>query len=164
MGNPYVNFGLSALVEFFGVSASHFALERYGRKVPYAINMCLTGVSLIFVIFIPSEFESMVTVCALIGKFSISFTYNTIYIITAESHPTVIRNSVISICESFSGLGAIIAPNVQLLVKFVDILLIDILYFFFLKGSNVLVSDSIHDLWHFIDHFSFFFYVFLSRD
>ncbi|RNA07782.1 organic cation transporter [Brachionus plicatilis] len=115
VGDPYLNFGLSALVEFIAVLVSHVALERFGRKIPYAINMTLTGISLISVMFVPTNFGSLVTVCALIGKFSISFTFNTIYIITAESNPTVIRNSVISACEFFSGLGAVVAPYIQLL-------------------------------------------------
>lgn len=116
MGNPYLNFGLSVLVELIGVFGSHAAIERFGRKLPYAINMALTSLSLISVMFIPPHLGSLVTTCALIGKFSISFTFNTIYIITAESHPTIIRNSVISICETFSGIGAVIAPYIQLLV------------------------------------------------
>ena len=119
VGDPYLNFGLSVLVELIAIITTHVTLERYGRKVPYSINMALTGVSLLFVLFIPQNMGYLVTACALIGKFSISFTYNTIYIITAESHPTVIRNSSVSICQSFARMGAIIAPNIQLLVSLI---------------------------------------------
>ncbi|RMZ93346.1 organic cation transporter, partial [Brachionus plicatilis] len=115
VGDPYLNFGLSIFVELAAILVTHVTLERFGRKIPYAINMALTGISLLSVIFIPPKLGWMVTACALIGKFSISFTYNTIYIITGESHPTVIRNSVISVCQSFARLGAIIAPNIQYL-------------------------------------------------
>jgi MFS transporter, OCT family, solute carrier family 22 (organic cation transporter), member 4/5 len=59
---------------------------------------------------------SLITVLALIGKFSISLTYNGVYIITAELYPTIVRNSTVSICSAFARLGAVIAPNIQLLV------------------------------------------------
>lgn len=116
VGDPYFNFGLSIIVELIAIIGTHFTLERFGRKIPYSINMLMTGVSLLCVLFVPPDMGSLVTACALIGKFSISFTYNTIYIITGESHPTVIRTSAISVCQTFARMGAIIAPNVQLLV------------------------------------------------
>lgn len=80
----------------------------------------------------------MVTVLALIGKFTISFTYNSIYIITAEIHPTVIRNSSVSLCQTFARMGAIIAPNIQLLVNYFYLLkiILNILRnLFVLKGE-----------------------------
>ncbi|CAF1132530.1 unnamed protein product, partial [Brachionus calyciflorus] len=88
---------------------THITLERYGRKIPNCINMALTGISLLFVLFVPQDIGFLITICALIGKSSISLTYNTVYIITAESHPTVKRNSAVSICQSFARMGAIIA-------------------------------------------------------
>ncbi|RNA13309.1 organic cation transporter [Brachionus plicatilis] len=115
VGDPYFNFGLSIIVELIAIIVTHFTLERYGRKVPYSITMVLTGASLLCVLFVPPDMGFLVTACALLGKFSISFTYNTIYIITGESHPTVIRTSAISVCQTFARMGAIVAPNVQLL-------------------------------------------------
>jgi hypothetical protein len=56
-------------------------------------------------------------VLALVAKFAISFTYNGIYIITAEMYPTVVRNSAVSICQSFGRLGSVLSPNFQLLVS-----------------------------------------------
>jgi OCT family organic cation transporter-like MFS transporter 4/5 len=122
VGNPYVNFTLSAVVELFAVAISHYTLEKFGRKVPYAINMVLSGVSLLLIQFVPTNASWMITVLALIGKFSISFTYNGIYIITAEIYPTVIRNSCVSTCQTFSRFGAVISPQIQLIVTFRSII------------------------------------------
>ena len=116
-GDPYVNFALSATVEMIAILASHYTLEKFGRKIPYSINMGLTGVALLIVMFIPKDLGLIVTALALVGKFAISFTYTTIYIITAESHPTVIRNSSVALCQTFSRIAAVIAPNIQLLVN-----------------------------------------------
>ena len=39
-GNPYLNF-------------THFAFEKFGRKIPYVLSMGLAGISLLGVLFIP---------------------------------------------------------------------------------------------------------------
>jgi hypothetical protein len=57
-----------------------------------------------------------ITIMALIGKFTISFTYNGIYIITSELYPTVVRNTAVSISQAFARLGGVIAPSINLLV------------------------------------------------
>ncbi len=90
-GDPYLNFTLSVFVELIAIITCQFTLEKFGRKKPYAINMVITGVALLLIQFVPKEMSYMVTILALIGKFSISFTYNSVYIITSEIHPTVIR-------------------------------------------------------------------------
>jgi hypothetical protein len=61
----------------------------------------------------------IVTVLALVAKFAISFTFNAIYMITAELYPTVIRNLAVSICQGFGRFGAVISPEIQLLGSFV---------------------------------------------
>ena len=90
-GDPYLNFTLSVVVEFAAILTCQLTLERFGRKMPYSINMAITGISLMLIQFIPSDMSYLITILALIGKFAISFTYNGVYIITAEIHPTVIR-------------------------------------------------------------------------
>jgi OCT family organic cation transporter-like MFS transporter 4/5 len=115
VGDPYRNFFLSIFVEFVAILTCQLTLERYGRKIPYSINMAIAGTTLLCVQFVPTNLPHLVTVLALCAKFSISFTYNSIYIITAELHPTVIRNTSLSICQTFSRFGGVIAPNIQLL-------------------------------------------------
>jgi OCT family organic cation transporter-like MFS transporter 4/5 len=40
-GDPYLNFTLSAIVEALAVLMCEVTLDRFGRKIPYAINMAL---------------------------------------------------------------------------------------------------------------------------
>jgi len=54
-GDPYVNFTLSATVELFAIICSQFAFNKYGRKIPYVINMAIAGLSLLLVIFVPKS-------------------------------------------------------------------------------------------------------------
>ena len=115
-GDPYLNFTLSVVVEFVAILTSQFVYERFGRKKPYVINMSLIGIALLAIMFVPKHLSYLVTILALVGKFSISFTYNGIYIITSEMYPTVIRSSTVSMCQAFARLGAVIAPLIQNMV------------------------------------------------
>ena len=54
-GNPYLNFTLSATVELAAILCSQYTFNKYGRKIPYVLNMALAGVSLLLVIFIPKS-------------------------------------------------------------------------------------------------------------
>ncbi len=53
-GDPYLNFFFSALVELVAILISHFTLEKFGRKLPYILNMILTGSALLLVKFVPT--------------------------------------------------------------------------------------------------------------
>ncbi len=112
-GNPYLNFFYSALAELAGIAASQWILKNVGRRLPYLINFLIIGVSLIAIGFV-SENLTLV-VLFLIGKFSIAFNFNAIEVVVAESHPTVIRNSVFNFCGVAEGLGSTLSTYVSLL-------------------------------------------------
>ena len=106
-GDPYLNLLLSSVAECFSYVACEFTLEKFGRKWPYSMNMTLGAVSLLCIAFVPDKFAWLITVLALIAKFGISFTFNTICIVTAEMYPTSIRNAIVSICFGISSVGGI---------------------------------------------------------
>lgn len=54
-GSPYLNFTLSVLLELLAILVSHYAFDKFGRKIPYAINMSLSGIALLFVLFVPTS-------------------------------------------------------------------------------------------------------------
>ena len=54
-GNPYLNLTLSFSVELAAIIMCQLTLERYGRKIPYVINMVLAGTSLLLIQFIPNS-------------------------------------------------------------------------------------------------------------
>jgi OCT family organic cation transporter-like MFS transporter 4/5 len=59
--------------------------------------------------------KNLITALALVGKFAISFTINTVLVATAETYPTEIRNSAISFCSTQAEIGSVISPYIQLL-------------------------------------------------
>ena len=116
-GDPYLNFFLSIIAELVADLACQFTLDRFGRKWTYSFHMALGGVCLLCVACVPAKLAWIITMLALIAKYGISFTFNTIYIVTAEMYPTNIRNSAVSICVAFSRFGGLISPQVEKLVK-----------------------------------------------
>lgn len=58
-GNPYLNFTLSVLLELIAIMVSHYTFDAFGRKIPYAINMSLSGIALLLVLFVPTSKHSL---------------------------------------------------------------------------------------------------------
>lgn len=114
-GDPYLNFLYSTIVELLGVTASQFILNRFGRKIPYLVNFLMIAISLIAIGFVPQNISWLIIVLVLIAKFSISFNFNAIYVITAESYPTVIRNTALSFCSIAARIASTMSPYVALL-------------------------------------------------
>ncbi len=59
-GDPYLNFTLFATVELIAIISSEYAYKRFGRKIPYIINMTVAGAILLVVYFVPKCNQSMV--------------------------------------------------------------------------------------------------------
>ena len=112
-GNPYLNFLYLGIVELFSLIICNSILSKFGRKKPYLINLWIVIFSFILIGFIPHHMNWLLIILVLIGKFSITFTFNTIMITSAESFPTVIRSRAISFCLLFGRFGSIISPTVS---------------------------------------------------
>ena len=54
-GDPYLNFTLAVIVELIAIGASHYSYEKFGRKIPYAINMSIIGIALLLVLVVPKS-------------------------------------------------------------------------------------------------------------
>ena len=53
VGNPYLNFFLSALVELIAVIVEQITVVKFGRKLPYALSMFTVAISMLSIQFIP---------------------------------------------------------------------------------------------------------------
>jgi MFS transporter, OCT family, solute carrier family 22 (organic cation transporter), member 4/5 len=81
------------------------------------------------ILFILGE-TAYIRILALSGKFFISLACACAYIITAESYPTVIRGTALSVCNVFDRFGALLAPYIQLLVSYFVLFILFVLCFF----------------------------------
>lgn len=51
-----------------------------------------------------------------VGKLSITFAFNSLYVYTAEVFPTRTRSSALAACSLIGRLGSVLAPQTPLLV------------------------------------------------
>ncbi|CAG2110553.1 unnamed protein product [Medioppia subpectinata] len=88
-GNFYITFLLSGIVELPSQLLSPLMLRYMGRRKLYALFTFITGVSCFAII--PVQREWIKVTLALIGKFSVSTSFNVYSIHGPELLPTVLR-------------------------------------------------------------------------
>lgn len=87
---------------------------------------------------------------AMVGKISITVSYGTVYIFSAEQFPTVVRNAGLGASSTFARLGSILAPYINLMVSKVSNCLILILCKFsilFYLNTIILVVLRLTTFW-----------------
>ncbi|XP_076818468.1 solute carrier family 22 member 4-like [Clavelina lepadiformis] len=115
-GNPFLNNGLSGLVEFVACLLVVPVVERIGRRSTNVISLLIAG-SLILLaeitahIFGKTEAVGIAQVAIyLIAKFVISGSFNLLFLYSAELFPTSIRNTAVGVSSMGGRAGSIAAP------------------------------------------------------
>ncbi|GFO30680.1 organic cation transporter protein, partial [Plakobranchus ocellatus] len=115
-GNTYLNFFIGSVVELAAYIIAYLILDRIGRKTVHLATMFASGIACLVVIvpvlFLPSEYSGLITVLAMIGKTTSSICYATLYIMTAELLPTVVRSSGFAFCSIFESFSAMTSPYI----------------------------------------------------
>ncbi|CAF0770190.1 unnamed protein product [Adineta ricciae] len=113
--NPYLSFGISALVELLAYILVHLILDRVGRKLPYCSFSVLFGIVAILVLPVQKFMEKdsqaqRMTMNLIYGslKFLTSASYAIIYIYANELFPTNLRNTGMGICSMIARIGAMV--------------------------------------------------------
>ncbi|XP_015276446.1 PREDICTED: solute carrier family 22 member 13-like [Gekko japonicus] len=117
------NFGLDiyttqlvfGAVEIPARASCIFLLEWMGRKKCQAGWLLLAGVVCMIIPAVPKTFPVAVTVLAVIGKASLSASFSTTYVFSAEIFPTVLRQTCLGLCSMSARIGGILAPLAGLL-------------------------------------------------
>ncbi|XP_052123042.1 organic cation transporter protein isoform X2 [Frankliniella occidentalis] len=117
-GNDFLNFLISGVVEIPGYVMLLLLLNRWGRKATLCSALIITGLALLLTQVVPSNTNWLIITLAMIGKMTITASYGTIYIFTAEQFPTVIRNVGLGAASTSARVGGVLAPYFNLLADY----------------------------------------------
>uniref|UniRef100_A0A8C3XY26 Major facilitator superfamily (MFS) profile domain-containing protein n=1 Tax=Catharus ustulatus TaxID=91951 RepID=A0A8C3XY26_CATUS len=100
-------------VEFPARISCIFLLEWFGRKKVQA-GLLLQWLCLL----LPSEQAIVITVLAVIGKFTSTAAFSTSYVYAAEVFPTIVRQTGVGLCSTMARVAGILAPLIIPLDKY----------------------------------------------
>nr|XP_056713111.1 solute carrier family 22 member 13-like [Euleptes europaea] len=95
-----------------------FLLQWLGRKKCQALCLLLGGAVCLLITVVPKDLPVVITVLAIIGKISMSGSFSTSYVYSAELFPTVIRQTGLGVCSVSARVAGIISPLIGLLEKY----------------------------------------------
>ncbi|XP_023210688.1 organic cation transporter protein-like [Centruroides sculpturatus] len=108
--NILLFFFLSALVEI-PAGFFYFFIQRFiGRRYTQIASMLVTGLTCLIAIAIPEDIPIAITALAVISKFGLSVSFTSMYLLSSEIYPTVVRNVGLGSCSMMGRVGAVIAP------------------------------------------------------
>uniref|UniRef100_A0A3P9QBS3 Solute carrier family 22 member 13b n=1 Tax=Poecilia reticulata TaxID=8081 RepID=A0A3P9QBS3_POERE len=90
-------------------------IQRFGRRICQAGFLFLGGISCLVATAVPRALPWLVTVIAMMGKFSATAAFSTAYVYTAELYPTDIRHSGMGVNSMCARVAGILSPLVKLL-------------------------------------------------
>ncbi|EDO47528.1 predicted protein, partial [Nematostella vectensis] len=114
-GSIYFNYFIMNLIDIPVLAFSWFVLYKYGRRLSYFGFMVFAVVASFIVTGLPSEYGTATTALAIIGRSLVWSQFNSIYIITGELFPTVIRNTAMGLASLFARVGGILSPFIVML-------------------------------------------------
>uniref|UniRef100_A0A8C3TSA2 Major facilitator superfamily (MFS) profile domain-containing protein n=1 Tax=Catharus ustulatus TaxID=91951 RepID=A0A8C3TSA2_CATUS len=101
-------------VEFPARISCIFLLEWFGRKKVQAGLLLVSGVLCLIITGIPE----VITVLAVIGKFTSTAAFSTSYVYAAEVFPTIVRQTGVGLCSTMARVAGILAPLIIPLDKY----------------------------------------------
>ncbi|KAH8325279.1 hypothetical protein KR067_001536 [Drosophila pandora] len=117
-GDKYNNFAYIALVEIPGFFLPLFIMDRFGRRFSLCGLMLTSGLCCIGTIFTGPEQPVLELVLFLVGKLTITASFQVLYFFASEIYPTNLRNSLLSFCSMMGRFGSMLAPQTPLLAKY----------------------------------------------
>ncbi|KAL5274406.1 hypothetical protein ACFFRR_000881 [Megaselia abdita] len=117
-GDKYINFILISAVEIPGFFLPVLIMDRYGRRYSLFACMLVSGITIAVTIFLDESRTILNLIFFLVGKFSITSSFQILYFYTAEIFPTNVRHTLLSFCSMFGRFGSMIAPMTPYLAKY----------------------------------------------
>ncbi|XP_055856207.1 solute carrier family 22 member 3-like [Episyrphus balteatus] len=117
-GDKYNNFMFVILIEIPALLLPFLTINRFGRRYSIFGFMLLSGVFITVMNYVSSEFVTLQLMLYLLGKMTITASFQTLYFFTSEAFPTSVRNSLLSFCSMVGRFGSMVAPQTPLMAKY----------------------------------------------
>ncbi|XP_017595221.1 solute carrier family 22 member 16 isoform X3 [Corvus cornix cornix] len=109
-GNEYLNLFLIGAVELPCYIIACLAMDRLGRRNTLIPFLILSALICVLIMFIPQDFNILIILANMAGKFSIGVAFGLIYLYTAELYPTVVRSLAVGSGSMMCRVGSVVAP------------------------------------------------------
>ncbi|OWF42777.1 organic cation transporter protein-like [Mizuhopecten yessoensis] len=115
-GNFYLAIFLLSVIELPVLFLNLYLLNRFGRRRVHCFMMLMGGLACICTIF-PVTFggdglQPLILALAVMGKMGASGAFGSIYVLSGELFPTVIRNGAVGVSSSFARIASMLAPYI----------------------------------------------------
>lgn len=115
--NQYLSFILVVAFEIPGILIAIPLLKYMERRKLMFASLFLTSLLTIVTPLLPKHNNGIaVLISFMLAKTSVSFTYNMVYVFTAEQWPTTTRSTILSSCSMIGRIGSMVAPMTIILV------------------------------------------------
>ncbi|NWV85888.1 S22AG protein, partial [Dasyornis broadbenti] len=141
-GNEYLNLFLIGAVELPCYIIACIAMDKLGRRNTLIPFLILSALICVLIMFIPQDFNILIILANMAGKFCIGVAFGLIYLYTAELYPTIVRSLAVGSGSMMCRVGSVVAPFcVYLRSVWIFMPLVATVYFFqLLVGIMALLS------------------------
>ncbi|KAJ6636136.1 Organic cation transporter-like protein [Pseudolycoriella hygida] len=120
-GNKFINFISFSLAEYPPIITIYFFLDKVGRKYLLSGSLFFSGITCVIpVMFITGHTNVWRLFLLGMSKCSVTVAFTILYVYTCELFPTNLRQSAMSLCSAFGSIGAMVAPQTPLLIKYLE--------------------------------------------
>ncbi|XP_069991682.1 organic cation transporter protein-like isoform X2 [Penaeus vannamei] len=110
--DPFLYMALSGLVEVPANTVVVPVIARFARRTLSIFFFVVSGAALLALPFMPSGHAWAAVSLAMVGKMSITFTFNILFLFASEVFPTEVRTRGMGTSLMMSRIGAMVAPFV----------------------------------------------------
>lgn len=116
--NRYVSLIIVSATEIPSLFLAQPLFNRFKRRILLSVSISMAATSIIVTPFVPTTNSWIILVLFMIGKGSITFAFNGLYIFTIEQWPTNIRSTILNTCSMVGRVGSMVSTLAVILVRF----------------------------------------------
>ncbi|XP_036364181.1 organic cation transporter protein-like [Octopus sinensis] len=118
-GNRYINFLLMQIADLPANFFAHYLLNHFDHRKSTSLFLMFSGLNCIVSNFVTKGSSWFPLILVVLGKLGISAAFGSIYLLSAEIFPTVVRTNSLGVASMCARISGICAPFILLLSSYV---------------------------------------------